>query len=266
MSDNKEKTPERIRIENLSLSLGGRQILKDFCAVFTDGINAVCGPNGSGKTSLLRVIKGLVKPSSGSIVIDGEDLSRSTSARLSRVGLVFQDADVQTVGETVEKDIEFGPANLGWDRGKIQRVTDGVIELLGMEDYRKKRPLVLSGGEKRCLAIAGVLAMESRIILMDEPFANLDLDSVQKVLCAVMRLKEQGICVVIVSHETDKFLALADNVAVMDKGQCVYCGPAADSLDALRTHGVHVAALPLEKMSWLPETTGRTCTEGEPLS
>lgn len=242
----------RVHIQNLCLCLGGTQILKDFSASFTDGINAVCGPNGSGKTSLLRVLKGLVKASSGTIVVDGQDLSRSTSARLARIGLVFQDADVQTVGESVEKDIEFGPANLGWSREKTESVTNRVIELLGMEEYRKKRPQVLSGGEKRCLAIAGVLAMESRIILMDEPFANLDLASVQKVLSAVVQLKAQGICVVIVSHETDKFLSLADNVVVMDRGQCIYCGSAEESLDALRTHGVHVADLPLEKMNWLP--------------
>ena len=247
---------DRIRIENLNLSLGGKVILSGLDAVFTDGINAVCGPNGSGKTSLLRVIKGLAKASSGTIVIDNEDLSRKAGARLAAVGLVFQDADVQTVGESVEKDIEFGPANLGWSRGQIREATEGTLALLGMEAYRKTRPQVLSGGEKRILAIAGVLAMRPSIILMDEPFANLDFDSVQKVLSAIIKLKEQGICVVIVSHETDKFLALADNVLVMDKGRSVFCGKAAYSLEALRSHGVHVADMPLEKMSWARESDG----------
>lgn len=241
---------DRIIIRDLHLTLGGKEVLCGLNAVFTDGINAVCGPNGSGKTSLLRVIKGLVKANSGTIVIDDENLSCKANARLARVGLVFQDADVQTVGESVEKDIEFGPSNLGWSREEIREATESTMALLGMQEYRKTRPQVLSGGERRNLAIAGVLAMKSSIILMDEPFANLDFDSVKKVLSAVVRLKEQGFCVVIVSHETDKFLALADNVLVMDKGRSVFCGKASDSLDALRSHGVHVAPVELEKMTW----------------
>lgn len=245
---------DRIRIENLYLTLGGKEILCGMNAVFTDGINAVCGPNGSGKTSLLRVIKGLVKADSGEIVIDNEDLSRKANARLARVGLVFQDADVQTVGESVEKDIEFGPSNLGWSREQIREASESTMALLGMQEYRKTRPQVLSGGERRTLAIAGVLAMKPSIILMDEPFANLDYESVKKVLSAVIKLKEQGICVVIVSHETDKFLALADNVIVMDRGRSVFCGKARDSLEALRSHGVHIAPVELEEMTWAENT------------
>ena len=239
-----------LEVRNLGLRIEGKQIFDNVSFSVGKGeLVAVCGPNGSGKTSLLKTIKGLVKQSSGSVLVNGKE--KTPAERLLCIGLVFQDADVQTVGETVEKDIAFGPRNLGWNDGKIKQSTEEVIEFLGMQEYRKRRPQVLSGGEKRTLAIAGVLAMHPDIVMMDEVFSNLDYPSVQMVLKAVLRLKEEGIAVVIVSHDTERFLAHADKVLVLDGGNGVWFGETEESLDALRNHGVHVSDMPVEKMTWL---------------
>lgn len=239
-----------LEVRNLGLRTEGKQIFDNVSFSVGKGeLVAVCGPNGSGKTSLLKTIKGLVKQSSGSVLVNGTE--KTPSERLLCTGLVFQDADVQTVGETVEKDIAFGPRNLRWSDEKIKQSTEDVIELLGMQEYRKRRPQVLSGGEKRCLAIAGVLAMHPDIVMMDEVFSNLDYPSVQTVLKAVLKLKEEGIAVVIVSHDTERFLAHADKVLVMDGGNGVYFGETKTSLDVLKNHGVHVSDMMLEKMTWL---------------
>ncbi len=239
-----------LEVRKLGLRIDGKQIFDDVSFSVKKGEPvAVCGPNGSGKTSLLKTIKGLVKQSSGSVLVNGEE--QDCPKRLLSTGLVFQDADVQVVGETVEKDIAFGPRNLRWSEEKIKQSTEEAIRILGIQSYRKDRPQILSGGQKRCLAIAGVLAMHPQIVMMDEVFSNLDYPSVRMVLKAVLKLKEEGIAVVIVSHDTERFLAHADKVLVLDSGKGVYFGETAGSLDALRKHSVHVSDMPLEKMTWL---------------
>ena len=239
-----------LEVKDLSLKLEGKQIFENISFSVEQGeLLAVCGPNGGGKSCLLKTIKGLFKQNAGTVLVNGKE--QNCRERLLSTGLVFQDADVQIVGETVEKDIAFGPRNLRWTEEKVRQSTEDVIGLLNMQDYRKKRPQVLSGGEKRCLAIAGVLAMRPGIVMMDEVFSNLDYPSVRMVLKAVLKLKEEGIAVVIVSHDTELFLAHADKVLVVDGGQAVYCGKPAGSLEVLKNHSVHVSDIPLEKMTWL---------------
>jgi biotin transport system ATP-binding protein len=239
-----------LEVKDLGLKLEGKQIFENVSFSVGQGeLLAICGPNGSGKSCLLKTIKGLLKQSCGSVLVDGKE--QDCSERLLSTGLVFQDADVQTVGETVEKDIAFGPRNLRWTDEKVKQSIEEVIELLNMQKYRKMRPQVLSGGEKRCLAIAGVLAMHPGIVMMDEVFSNLDYPSVQMVLKAVLKLKKEGIAVVIVSHDIDCFLAYADKVLVVDDGKAVYFGKPEASLEVLKKHSVHVSDIPLEKMTWL---------------
>jgi biotin transport system ATP-binding protein len=239
-----------LEVKELGLKLEGKQIFENISFSVGKGeILALCGPNGSGKSCLLRTVKGLLKQSNGTVLVDSKE--QTCPERLLSTGLVFQDADVQTVGETVEKDIAFGPRNLRWTEEKVRQSTEDVIDLLNMQSYKKKRPQVLSGGEKRCLAIAGVLAMHPGIVMMDEVFSNLDYPSVQMVLKAVLKLKEEGIAVVIVSHDTERFLAHADKVLVMDGGKAVYFGEPESSLEVLKKHSVHVSDIPLEKMTWL---------------
>jgi len=239
-----------LEVKDLSLKLEGKQIFENISFSVGKGeLLAICGPNGSGKSCLLKTVKGLLKQNNGSVLVQGKE--QDCSERLLSTGLVFQDADVQTVGETVEKDIAFGPRNLRWSDEKVKQSTEEVISLLGMQEYRKKRPQILSGGEKRCLAIAGVLAMHPGVVMMDEVFSNLDYPSVQMVLKAVLKLKEEGIAVIIVSHDTEIFLAHADKVLVVDGGKSVYCGKPDASLEVLKKHSVHVSDIPLEKMTWL---------------
>ena len=239
-----------LEVKSVSLSIDKKQILSDVSFSAEAGkILAVCGPNGSGKTCLLKVIKGLLKEDGGSVSLDGRELK--VSERLASIGLVFQDADVQTVGETVEKDVMFGPRNLGWDKETVNKNTEEALALLNLQDVRTKRPQVLSGGERRCLAIAGVLAMKTGTVLMDEPFANLDYPSVQRVLKAVLKLREEGICVIIVSHDIERFLAHADNVLVLDGGKKVFFGEPARALKVMGEHAIHVPDLPAEKLTWL---------------
>ena len=239
-----------LEVKDLGLKLEGKQIFNNISFSVDKGqIVAVCGPNGGGKTCLLRTIKGLIKQSSGTVFVNGKE--QDASERLLSIGLVFQDADVQIVGETVEKDVAFGPRNLRWSEEKVKQSTEEAIKVLGMQSYRKDRPQILSGGQKRCLAIAGVLAMHPQIVMMDEVFSNLDYPSVQMVLEAILKLKKEGIAVVIVSHDTDLFLAHADKVLVVDNGESVFFGDTAESLEVLKQHSVHVSDIPLEKMTWL---------------
>ena len=230
---------------------GKKKILENINFELQSGILAVCGPNGSGKTTLLKIIKGLLIQSSGTIIINGRDVSKKSKQRLEEAGLVFQDANLQTVGDTVENDLAFGPENLGWDKEKTKQAVETVIEKLGMQAYRKQKVNLLSGGEKRCLAIGGVLAMNPSFLLLDEPFANLDFRSVQLVLKAVLTLKEEQTPVIIVSHEADKFLAFAEKTLVLDGGKQVFYGETSSALELMKEHGVHVPPLPLKEMSWL---------------
>jgi len=241
-----------LKVENLSLSIEGKDIYKDISFCIEKGSFAVlCGRNGAGKSQLLKTIKGLIKPSKGQILINGNDLTRKKSERLKQTALVFQDADLQSVGETVEKDIDFGPENLGWDHGKVVEHREKAIKLLELDGLRNQRPSTLSGGEKRKLAIAGVLAMNSDIILLDEPFANLDYPSTKTVLETLLRLHEQGMTLLIVTHEVEKFLAHTDKVLIMKEGKLIYDGDAKDSLDALKAADVYVPSLDFKDLTWL---------------
>jgi biotin transport system ATP-binding protein len=134
------------------------------------------------------------------------------------VGLVFQDADAQIIGETVEEDIRFGPENLKLDKQEIAKRLDDVADRLGLGAKKDFAPRLLSGGEKRRLAVAGVLAMGCETIIFDEPFANLDWPGVIQVLNIIQELKAQGKTVIILTHELEKVLALADRLVILDKG------------------------------------------------
>ncbi len=241
-----------LEVENLSLTIDGKDIYKDvsFC-IEKGSFSVLCGRNGAGKSQLLKTIKGLIKPSSGRILIKDQDVSRKKSERLMQTALVFQDADLQSVGESVEKDIDFGPENLGWSHERVVENREKAINLLGLEDLRNQRPSTLSGGEKRKLAIAGVLAMESEIILLDEPFANLDYPSTKTVLETLLNLHAKGMTLLVVTHEVEKFLAHTDKVLILKEGKLIYDGKAEESLEALRSADVYVPALDFKELTWL---------------
>jgi biotin transport system ATP-binding protein len=194
----------------------------------------VAGANGSGKTVLVKIMTGLMDASSGEVFFDGKPLSQAINALRGSAGLVFQDADAQIIGETVSEDVSFGPKNLKLPKNIIEKQVSAAIKAAGLGGKEDFPARTLSGGEKRRLAIAGILAMGCETVIMDEPFANLDWPGVRSVLEIAIRLKRDGKTVIILTHELEKTLALADRLVVLCRGRVVLDGPPDETLDRLR--------------------------------
>jgi biotin transport system ATP-binding protein len=175
---------------------------------------------------------GLLDAQEGEVLLRGRPLSRTNSPR-RELGLVFQDADAQLLGETVEEDAAFGPENLGFSPEETERRTAAALKAVGLEAKRKRSPRRLSGGEKRRLAVAGVLAMGCGAIIMDEPFANLDWPGVVQVLEVLAALKREGKTLIVLTHELEKVLALADRLTILHRGLIRDSGSPAEVLDRL---------------------------------
>ncbi|MBS3947330.1 MAG: energy-coupling factor transporter ATPase [Dethiobacter sp.] len=184
---------------------------------------ALIGPNGSGKSTLAKQFNALLLPSEGEVVID--DLKTSVESNRWRirqtVGMVFQNPDNQIVAPTVEEDVAFGPENLGLPSGEIRARVDEALSLVGMTSFRRHAPYLLSGGQKQRVAIAGVVAMRPKCLILDEPTAMLDPRGRREVLETMIRLnQEEGITVICVTHFMEECLAAA-RVLVMDGGRIV---------------------------------------------
>ncbi|HKM07498.1 MAG TPA: ABC transporter ATP-binding protein [Sphaerochaeta sp.] len=243
-----------LKLQNLSFGFEKRKpILTDISFTIERGsFTLITGPNGSGKSLLLKCIKGLLKPTSGTIYLEGEDVTNSAKKRLTSIGLVFQDAETQIVGQTVERDILFGLENLELPLSVQQERLSAVIRLLDLTKQRLQRPRTLSGGEKRRLSIAGVLVMEPTLLIMDEPFANLDYPSVVQVLKTLLQLKSEGHTIVLVSHEVEKILAYIDDVVILSEGKVAAQGSPSAVRPLFTEHGVYVPVdTPLEELTWL---------------
>jgi biotin transport system ATP-binding protein len=200
----------------------------------------IAGRNGSGKTTLLKHLNGLLAPTAGTVRIDGRSVARDPGRARRRVGLVFQDTDTQIVGETVRADVAFGPENLGLDRREVDRRVTDVLRRLSLERLADAPPHLLSGGERRRLAIAGVLAMAPGAVCLDEPFSNLDLPGVREVLTSLFALRSEGHTLVVVTHEIEKMLPHARRIVLMDGGRVVADGPAGAVLPLVERHGVRL--------------------------
>ena len=179
----------------------------------------IAGANGSGKTLLMRMLAGLLEATEGEILYRGKVLADCKNSLRRSVGLVFQDADVQILGETVEEDIRFGPENLKLPEKEIESRLEEILASMGLSERRDFAARRLSGGEKRRLAVAGVLAMGCGAIIMDEPFANLDWPGVVQVLTIIGDLKKTQKTVIILTHELEKVLALADRLVILAAGK-----------------------------------------------
>ncbi|MBR5900299.1 MAG: energy-coupling factor transporter ATPase [Clostridia bacterium] len=181
---------------------------------------AVIGHNGSGKSTIARLINALLKPESGSITVDGFSAcdKKSVFEIRKRVGVVFQNPDNQMVASIVEDDVAFGPENLGVPRDEIAKRIDFALDAVGMQDFRKSAPERLSGGQKQRIAIAGVLALAPKIIILDESTAMLDPAGRKDVLRVVKKLnKEQGVTVIAITHYMEEVIS-ADRVIVINDG------------------------------------------------
>ena len=187
---------------------------------------AVLGPNGAGKSTLFRHFNGILMPRSGEVLIRGEPITKANLSEVRRfVGLVFQNPDDQVFSTTVEQDIAFGPYNLGLDADSVAKRVDRVCHMLGLEDLRTRAPHHLSGGEKKRVAIAGVLAMEPQVMVLDEPTAGLDPQGVKELFGFLNDLPTScGVAVIYSTHQVELVPEMADLVYVMEKGEITGAG------------------------------------------
>jgi biotin transport system ATP-binding protein len=202
-------------------------------SIFEGECLLITGSNGSGKTLLMRMLLGLVEPTEGEIQFRGMPLYRAIDTLRREVGMVFQDADAQIIGETLEEDVAFGPKNLGFPQETVKTQVQAALTATGLIEKRQFPPRRLSGGEKRRLAVAGILAMGGKALILDEPFANLDWPGVVQVLDSIRRLKTEGKTLVILTHELEKVLALADRLIILHKGMIREAGDPQAILDRL---------------------------------
>ena len=217
-----------LKAENVSFSYDKKiNVIKDVTLSIEEGeYIAVVGRNGSGKSTLAKLFNGLVKADAGEIVVDGFSLNdkKSLFEVRKRVGVVFQNPDNQLIASIVEDDIAFGPENLGVPRKEIGARIEFALSAVGMEKFRKSSPTRLSGGQKQRIAIAGVLALKPKILVLDESTAMLDPQGRKEVLEVVKKLnKEQKVTVITITHYMDEVLN-ADRVIVLDGGQIAMQG------------------------------------------
>jgi biotin transport system ATP-binding protein len=194
----------------------------------------IAGANGSGKTVLMLILAGLMEQDGGQILFRGRPLDSVRGELRRHIGLVFQDADAQIVGETVAEDIAFGPKNLGFSKAALEEQTLLAMRATGLEHKGSRPAHSLSGGEKRRLAVAGVVAMGCQTIILDEPFANLDWPGVLQVLDMLQKLKQGGKTVILLTHELEKVLTLADRLAILHQGMVREDGVPQAVLDRLK--------------------------------
>ena len=199
-------------------------ILKDFNLQIKSGsFTVILGHNGSGKSTLAKLLNGLYKPTSGNVFVDGIDtLDETQEIEVKRrVGLVFQNPDNQLVASIVEEDVAFGPENLGHTPELIRAEVDEALKAVDMYDLRKSTPHRLSGGQKQRIAIAGIIAMKPKCIVLDEPTAMLDPKGRAEIISTIKKLnRENGITIVLITHFMEEAVD-ADRVIVMDDGKIV---------------------------------------------
>jgi energy-coupling factor transporter ATP-binding protein EcfA2 len=172
------------------------------------------------------------------------------------VGIVFQDAESQIVGETVREDVAFGPENMGLGPQETTKRVEDALCSMGLNSLSEKPCYLLSGGEKRRLSIAGVLAMEPRIILFDEPFSHLDYPAIREVLKQMIRLHRQEYTLVVATHDVEKVIAHVDRIAVLHEGELKAAGPPEEMVKKLSAFGVRPPCYALaerERISWLSD-------------
>lgn len=225
----------KIKLEGVSFVYGKgtaycKEALKNVNIEIKEGtITGLIGHTGSGKSTMLQLLNGLATPSEGKVYLDGEDIwakPKNISKVRYRVGLVMQYPEYQLFEETVEKDIAYGPKNMGLDEGEIANRIREAIEFVGLEaDVLQKNPFDLSGGQKRRVAIAGVIAMRPEVLVLDEPAAGLDPQGRDIILDGIFKYREKtGATIIIVSHSMEDMARLCDDIIVLSHGEVVLNG------------------------------------------
>ena len=185
---------------------------------------ALLGPNGAGKSTLFLHFNGILKPSAGQVLVKGAPIKYNSKGLLEvrkTVGIVFQNSDDQLFAPTVKQDVAFGPLNLGLSEKEVEKRVKESLKAVGMEGFENKPPHHLSGGQKKRVAIAGILAMEPEVIVLDEPTAGLDPLGASQIMKLLYDLNKKGITIIISTHDVDLVPIYANRVYIMSKGQII---------------------------------------------
>lgn len=214
---------QKLKINNLCKSFftadGEKKALKSVSMEFEENsFTVIGGENGSGKSVLMSIIAGL------------EDCSSGDIENFAQCGLVFQEAETQILGETPFEDVCFGPKNLGWKKADVIEAANKALEITGLTEKKDFPARFLSGGEKRRLAVACMIAMDLPILILDEPYANLDYSGVKQVNALLKELKKSGKTIILLTHEIEKCLGLADKFIVLFRGEKVFDGTPEEGL------------------------------------
>ena len=244
-----------IKIENLSYTympktpFEKKALININCEFYDGEFIVLIGHTGSGKSTLIQHLNGLLKPTEGKIIVDGIDITdkkvKLTNIR-KNIGLVFQYPEYQLFEETIEKDIEFGPRNLGLSEEEITRRVKRAMKMVDLDydTYKDKSPFDLSGGQKRRVAIAGVIAMEPKVLILDEPIAGVDPKGRDDILNQIRKLHDDyKITTIMISHSMEDVAKVADRVVVMNHGSIVLDGKVSDvfkEVDVLEDIGLGV--------------------------
>lgn len=229
---------ERTAIENVSIEIPSGKI------------TAIAGHTGSGKSTLIQHLSGLLKPSNGKVLVDDVDINikNNNESKMARrqVGMVFQYPEQQLFEETVEADIAFGPRNLGLTEEEISVRVKEAMEFVNLDydTYAKRSPFQLSGGQMRRVAIAGIIAMHPKYLVLDEPVAGLDPRSKEELLKRIRKLHEKkGITIVFISHNMEDIVNMADKVIIMNQGKILLEGSPKEVFDMSQADDILLAGL-----------------------
>jgi cobalt/nickel transport system ATP-binding protein len=192
---------------------------------------AIAGPNGAGKTTLLKMIVGLNTPVAGEVYVFDKTVSKESFDEIRRnVGFVFQNPDNQVFATTVFEDVAFGPRNLGLPENEVEAIVYDALKKMGMEEWKDYSPFNLSFGQKKRVAIAGVLAMDPKMLIFDEPFANLDLPSTIALIKLLNEIsQERELAILFASHD-QRFHKWSENLLVLNRGKMIFCGPTSEGM------------------------------------
>ena len=215
-----------ILVESLHHSRNGKEVLRGVNLSLDRGeVLALLGPNGAGKTTLAKHLNGLLKPTKGRVLVDEIDTRKSSVAELSRkVGYVFQRPERMFFTGRVFDEVAFGPGSLGMDENEVKERVEWALSLVGLKGYENRKPLSLSGGEMRKLAIACVLAMGTDYVILDEPTSDLDGRGFKAVVELVKRLRAEGKGVLLITHDVELALEVSDRVVVLFNGRIAFEG------------------------------------------